>query len=623
MLKTSRNLTLACAGAVALAVGLPLINHDDLQAQEAQQPPQPSGQQLAKLEQNEIAGAAAAAATAAVEELNNQGQNTPPEATPHADAAAAAAAALAQDPNNPMLAPEQPVPVEFTDEMKKLAQDRMKLELQYALRLQELRNQLSDLEVERQKLDAEMLLANTRQASELLKIEQERRKLQGETVIAKEKITQETALITAEKEREDAKLALEKQKVTQQLATLEAETAKITAEKARLAAQQELAAAANQAKVAEITAQKDQIEADLALSQAKMQKELETMRQEKERMGEEIAALEQRVTLAEARAKESVITGQLANNDEYKQYIADKRLFDARNEARTAEMSAMDTEAKLRQANVAAETTLMGQQISREEQRKTYEEFVYQDIEYRKEPFENGILYITDRRVPMNDVITMDTADYVTSMIDYFNNKSAEYPIFIVIDDCPGGSVMAGYRILKSMQGSKAPVYVVVKSYAASMAATICTMAPRSYVYPNAIIHHHQMLYGSQGNMTQQADALKEANKWWGRLAGPVAEKMGITLEEFTSRMYKQNADGEWAEFGTDAVKLKWADTVTEEIREVGTSKMPDQAVAPVFPWFALKEQKDASGASYKTLPRLGRMDAWYLSNKDGYYRFQ
>jgi ATP-dependent Clp protease protease subunit len=636
MLKSNRILTLSCLAAASAATALQLTQTGTARA-EGEAPviaantataPQ-RGHDLAKLEPKEIAGAAAAAATAAVEEITNQ-QEENPHAAAAASAAAAAAgvpvpgqAAVPTDPNGVPIPPEQPVPVEYTDEMKKLAQDRLKLELQYSLRIQELRNQLADLEIERQRLDTEMTLSNTRQAKELLKVEQEKRRLQGENLMEREKLNQQALTLTAQREKLEAETALQKQEVAKQVAALEAETLKLQSEKAKLAADQELLAIRNQSQIAEVLAQKEKLEADLALSQTKVLKELESMRQDKDRIAAQLETLQQRVALAEAQTNEAVVMEKLVKSPEYKDYLATKKLFEARGEARTAEMAALETEAKLRQTQVDAEIALMTKEIGREEQRKVYDEFVINDIEYKKEPFRDGILYVTDRRIPMNDVIMMPTADYVTSMIDYFNNKSPEYPIFLVIDDCPGGSVMAGYRILKAMQGSKAPVYVVVKSYAASMAATICTMAPRSYVYPNAIIHHHQMLYGYQGNMTQQADALAEAKRWWERLAGPVAGKMGTSLDEFTKRMYSKNADGEWAEFGTEAVKLKWADTVVEEIREVGTSKMPDQALPPILPWFALKEQKDDKGKTFKALPRLGRFDAWYLNNKDSYYRFE
>ena len=53
---------------------------------------------------------------------------------------------------------------------------------------------------------------------------------------------------------------------------------------------------------------------------------------------------------------------------------------------------------------------------------------------------------------------------------------------------------------------SDAPVHVVVKSFAASMAAAITTLAKESYAYPNAVILHHQIsstVFG-QLNLTEQ-----------------------------------------------------------------------------------------------------------------------
>ena len=65
----------------------------------------------------------------------------------------------------------------------------------------------------------------------------------------------------------------------------------------------------------------------------------------------------------------------------------------------------------------------------------------------------------------------------------FFNNKSKTDPIFIVIDRCPGGSGMEGARIVQAIKTSPAPVHVVVKSYAASMAAIILAQADHSYAF--------------------------------------------------------------------------------------------------------------------------------------------
>lgn len=242
--------------------------------------------------------------------------------------------------------------------------------------------------------------------------------------------------------------------------------------------------------------------------------------------------------------------------------------------------------------------------------------------DYEKEPFKNGVLTISDRRVAVEGPIVYGTADYVTERIHYFNNKSEEHPIFLVIDRSPGGSVMEGYRILKAMQASKAPVHVVVKSFAASMAATIATLAPHSYAYPNAVILHHQAWGVSFGNPTQQKQQLDIMKEWDRRLREPIARKMGTSIEKFTAEMYKRNVDGDWEEFADAAVKLKWIDHVVHEIRETGMLKEPETKLEdkPKLP-FGLVEEADPKGDRYVRLPRLQHSDAYFLYNRDGYYR--
>ena len=238
---------------------------------------------------------------------------------------------------------------------------------------------------------------------------------------------------------------------------------------------------------------------------------------------------------------------------------------------------------------------------------------------------EDGTLVISDRRIALNGPISMDTAEHITERIDFYNNADKKMPIFIVIDQSPGGSVMAGYQILKAMESSDAPVHVVVKSFAASMAAGICTLAKESYAYPNAVILHHQIsstLFG-QLNLTEQAEIVKESQRWWTRLATPVADKMGITTDEFIKRMYAQVSSGDWSEFGEEAQKLKWVNHIVKGIDETSLTKNPDMkpAAAPVAAEF--KEELDSNGKPFSYLPRLTPKDVYFLYNPDGYYRMR
>lgn len=186
-----------------------------------------------------------------------------------------------------------------------------------------------------------------------------------------------------------------------------------------------------------------------------------------------------------------------------------------------------------------------------------------------------GRLVIGNRKISLNGPISNPvTAEYIEERIQFFNNKDSKKPIYIVIDDSPGGSVAAGFRILQAMKSSKAPVYVVVKTFAASMAACITTLAQKSFLLPNAQILHHQLSAGTNGNRTEIKEFDREMDKWWSRLAEPVARKMGITLEEFVKQMYVASSTGDWTEFAHKAVELKWADHVVSSFEDTDVLQM-------------------------------------------------
>jgi len=313
-------------------------------------------------------------------------------------------------------------------------------------------------------------------------------------------------------------------------------------------------------------------------------------------------------------------------NDIAKEKLAAEQIkADADKLRRELVVAELDFQArKLRQESDIADnrTVAIKADLELRDKKEIWKKQANREPDYEKEPFKNGVLTITDRRIAIEGPIVYGTADFVTERIHYFNNKSEEYPIFLVIDRSPGGSVMEGYRILKAMQASKAPVHVVVKSYAASMAATIATLAPRSYAYPNAVILHHQIWSVLFGNPTQQKQQLDVLKEWDRRLREPIASKMGTSVEKFTAEMYKQNVDGDWEEFADAAVKLKWIDHVVHEIRETGILKEPETKLAdkPKLA-FGLAEESDTKGDRFVRLPKLQHSDAYFLYNRDGYYR--
>ena len=127
-----------------------------------------------------------------------------------------------------------------------------------------------------------------------------------------------------------------------------------------------------------------------------------------------------------------------------------------------------------------------------------------------------------------------------------------------------------------------------------------------------------------QLNLTQQREFHEESQRWWARFGTPLADKMGITPDEFIKKMYAQSSSGDWSEFGEQAKELKWVNHIVNGIDETSFTKDPDtveppKAAKPV----ALTEEVDASGKPFVWLPRLDPKDVYFIYNSDGYYRMR
>jgi ATP-dependent Clp protease protease subunit len=373
----------------------------------------------------------------------------------------------------------------------------------------------------------------------------------------------------------------------------------------RLAEEQRLLAEQRKAKLAEKEAELQRLNLENRFDEEQHKTQLAEIRRQKEKLAME---------------KEKL----LAENDIEKELLRKQELADEaerqRMELETKRMDFDSRKMKYDEEKLRKSLDALKNEIDIRTKKEEWKSEANKEPTYLKSPFQDGILTVSDRRISLNGPIFGGVADYVTERIHYYNNKSAE-PIFIVVDKCPGGSVMEGYRIVKAMQASQAPVHVVVKSYAASMAAVITALAQRSYAYPNAIILHHQMSSVQWGNMTQLKEQLEIAKEWYKRLAEPVAKKMGMSTEAMVKLMYEKNSDGDWEEFADNALKYKWVDNVVHEIRETGIVKDPDKAKKPELPNARLEEKTDEKGRRYVELPRLDPYDFYYIYNPDQYYR--
>jgi len=239
----------------------------------------------------------------------------------------------------------------------------------------------------------------------------------------------------------------------------------------------------------------------------------------------------------------------------------------------------------------------------------------------------DGTLVISDRSMELNGVITPWKANYVADSITFYNNQNKKKPIFIIIEDSPGGSVMAGQYILQAMHNSVAPVYVVVKGFAASMAALITTLAPKSYAYPNSMILHHQPWTFTVGNLRELKEEVALLQQWWDRLGGQVAKKMKISLAKLDHLLYEKSSRGDWLEFADMAKNNHWVDHIIKDIRDTSTRELPDSnnytAKKYVATYFADVDCPIQDSNSKVFLPLLGAKDFYYLYNPDNKYQMR
>jgi ATP-dependent Clp protease protease subunit len=394
---------------------------------------------------------------------------------------------------------------------------------------------------------------------------------------------------------------------------------------ARLMAENQIYEAELKNRLRDLHSQRQQIEAELGLKKQELAREFADLQNTQQRLELENGITKARqvselAVLRLASEKDNLELTVIRNANQRAQLeLQQKQLV------MQSEMLEMQLREKRRQDAQATLHDTLGRLEAKLEviaKRRALHDIVTSDVAMLAEPFQNGVLTVSDRRIALNGPIISGTADHITRRIHYFNNQS-DAPIFLIIDDCPGGSTMQGYRILKAIEASQAPVHVVVKSFAASMAAVITTDAEYSYAYPNAIILHHQPWGWSVGNVSETKEWAENMKEWARRLHRKTAERMGLDLDAFYARMYKETVTGDWEEFADEAVKLKWVGNIVHLIREDGINQKPTDE-APQLIWArsggAAAPGTEPSGPII--LPRLGPYDFYFLYNGDQRYKW-
>ena len=120
-------------------------------------------------------------------------------------------------------------------------------------------------------------------------------------------------------------------------------------------------------------------------------------------------------------------------------------------------------------------------------------------------------LLLKERIVLMGTPVNDQIANLIVAQLLYLNGQDPERQINMYINS-PGGSVYAGMAIYDAMQQVTAPVSTVALGLTASFGTVLLTAGAKGHRYalPNATIHMHQPLGGSQG---QASDIVIQANE--------------------------------------------------------------------------------------------------------------
>lgn len=169
---------------------------------------------------------------------------------------------------------------------------------------------------------------------------------------------------------------------------------------------------------------------------------------------------------------------------------------------------------------------------------------------------------LNDRVIMITEPIDDHMMGVIVSQLLYLEAEDSQEPIHIYISS-PGGSVMAGFAILDTMQLISAPVHTYAMGMVASMAAVLFTCGEKGhrYILPNAEIMIHQPLGGTSGQASDieiQANHIISLKKRLYKILSKATGKNAKTIEKESDRDNYFEA--------AEAIKFGLADTILDSI---------------------------------------------------------
>ncbi len=149
-------------------------------------------------------------------------------------------------------------------------------------------------------------------------------------------------------------------------------------------------------------------------------------------------------------------------------------------------------------------------------------------------------LLLKNRIILVSTPINDQTASLIVAQLIHLSNEDPESPIQMYISS-PGGIVYAGMGIYDTMKMIPNQISTVAVGFTASFGTVLLAAGTKGhrYVLPNATIHMHQPLGGTQGQASDIEIQANEILRLKKRINEILAENTGQTIkkiEEDTNR---------------------------------------------------------------------------------------
>ncbi len=145
---------------------------------------------------------------------------------------------------------------------------------------------------------------------------------------------------------------------------------------------------------------------------------------------------------------------------------------------------------------------------------------------------------------PINDAV----ANLIVAQLLYLEHEDPEKDINLYVN-CPGGLIYAGLAIYDTMQLLRAPISTICVGMAASMGTVLVAAGTKGkrYALPNATIHIHQPVGGTQGQAVDIEIEAREILRLRDKLNHILSQHTGQSVEKIvqdTDRNYYMDAWG-------------------------------------------------------------------------------